>query len=860
MKWINDLAKQGVVMTDDSLTIRGWNHWLEQHSGRMASEMIGRNLLAAYPDLIQRQLDQYYRDALGGQGRVLSQRLHGHLLPMPPTMDDPAFTHMRQSARIAPLVQDGRIIGTITVIDDVTERVARETELQEQIVALEALHNIGRAILSLDLEECLQRVVDQTSALMNGEMAAVVLCEGDELKLASRSRCELPLSKLSASPVNIAARVVQSGVSLNIKDISDTQKIMPLDPRHRSAAAAPLIANETIIGALVIESPLPAAFSPAELAHLDRLATQAAIAIENARLYSSLRQNEQWLSTMLQSIGDAVIATDATGRVTFTNPIAQALTGWPPDAVAGKRLEEFFKVINEKTRQPVENAVAKVLRTGAPAGPVNHTILIARDGTERPIDESGAPIRDRLNNITGAILIFRDITEHKQNEQTHKELLKLEQEARVQAEQANRLKDEFLATVSHELRAPLNAILGWVHMLRGNRMDAASVQRALETVERNARSQNQIIEDLLEVSRIISGNLRLDIRRISLIPVIEAALDALRSLALSKNIQLTARLNPQAGTVMGDSGRMQQVIWNLLSNAIKFTPPGGLVEVCLEKVDGEARITVSDNGQGIEPDFLPYVFERFRQADGSSQRIHGGLGLGLTIVYHLLELQGGTVRVHSDGKGQGATFTIALPLSAYQSGEPDLNHYRCSASQEEKPSINLTGLRVLVVDDEPDIRLMLQEALSEHGAEVVAASSCREALERLRGWPAAPLPSAHLCDVLVADIGMPDEDGYLLIRKVRTLPPQKGGRIPAIALTAYARSEDRVRAIAAGYQHYVPKPLDPEELITVVASLTGRLAGNDKIETQCRAMPSMGIQGHLVEKPDLRPSPPSAHR
>jgi signal transduction histidine kinase/ActR/RegA family two-component response regulator len=376
------------------------------------------------------------------------------------------------------------------------------------------------------------------------------------------------------------------------------------------------------------------------------------------------------------------------------------------------------------------------------------------------------------------------------------------------AEEANRSKDQFLALLSHELRTPLGAMLGWLYLLRGGKLNAAMAARGLEVLERNTRAQAQLIDDLLDVSRIGAGKLRLEAQPTELAPVVEAAVDALRPAARAKDITLRVARDVSAGPVLGDATRLQQVFWNLLANAVKFTPPGGRVEVRLERADGQAQVIVQDNGEGIRPDFLPHVFEPFRQADSSMTRAHGGLGLGLAIVRHLVELHGGTISAASPGAGQGATFTVRLPIAPARFGPP--RHESPSRAADGSAEVPLAGLRVLAVDDEPDARDLLSLVLAQGGAEVRAAGSAEEALATLEGWRP---------DVVVSDIAMPGEDGYGLIRRLRARAPEEGGRIPAVALTAYARAEDRARALAAGFQVHAPKPIDPEELVTVVRAL-----------------------------------------
>jgi signal transduction histidine kinase len=402
-------------------------------------------------------------------------------------------------------------------------------------------------------------------------------------------------------------------------------------------------------------------------------------------------------------------------------------------------------------------------------------------------------------------------------EAKRQQLLASEQEARRAAEDANRLKDEFLSTVSHELRTPLTAINGWALMLRAGRLDAKQSTRALETIVRSAKSQNQLINDLLDVSRIISGKMRLDIAPVELCSVIEAAIETVHPAAEAKGIHLSALLDPAADTMSGDAERLQQVVWNLLSNAVKFAPKGGRVEVRLERADSHVEIVVSDNGQGIKPEFLPYVFERFRQEDGGTNRQQGGLGLGLAIVRHIVELHGGTVRVASEGLGRGATFTVALPIVPGRAVSPaESRDTAAGGILEPTNPPSLVGVRALFVDDEADARDLIAMMLAERGAEVRTAVSATEALAACDEWRP---------DILISDIGMPGEDGYMLMKKLRAREKLLGGHIPAIALTAYGRREDRVRALSAGYEYHVPKPVEELELLTAVASLANR-AGN----------------------------------
>jgi PAS domain S-box-containing protein len=705
------------------------------------------------------------------------------------------------------------------------------------------------------------------------------------------------------------------------------------------------------------------------------------------------REQREWLRVTLTSIGDAVMVADPAGRVTFMNPVAEAVTRWTGAAAAGRGLDEVFRIVNEQTRATVESPVARVIREGTIVGLANHTILIARDGAEVPIDDSGAPIRDEHGRLLGVVLVFRDVSERRDAERERQTLLDRERDARSAAEAASgrlafladasaviassldfestlmsvarlavpslgdwcavdivedsgtysrlavvhvdpskeklarelqgpfthgpgavhglahvertgqpefhpevgaallaevvpdperrarlrelgfgsymcipliaagrvlgaitfvrgradrrygvddlalgealarraslaienarlfreaqiasRTKDEFLATLSHELRTPLNAMLGWASMLLSGTLDPPTSARALESIERNTRAQVQLIDDLLDVSRIISGKLRLHVRAVDLIPVIEAALEATRPAAEAKGIQLELALDAGAGPVPGDPDRLQQVFWNLLSNAIKFTPKGGRVRIRLERIDSRVRIRVADTGKGIAPEFLPYIFDRFRQAESPTTRTQGGLGLGLAIVRHLVDLHGGTVRADSAGEGQGSTFTLELPVRAAREAEADEQwaaRAPGAAHRFEPPPI-LAGLKVLVVDDDRDARDLVSTILQQCRAVVTTVADTTSALRAAE--------REHF-DLLVSDIGLPGEDGYALIRKLRALEVTRGGRLPAVALTAYARSDDRRLALLAGFQMHVSKPVQPAELVGVVASL-----------------------------------------
>jgi len=517
------------------------------------------------------------------------------------------------------------------------------------------------------------------------------------------------------------------------------------------------------------------------------------------------------LAAIVASSDDVIVSKTLEGTITSWNPAAERIFGYTAAEAVGQNI----RLIIPPQRWPEEDEVLARIRRGER---VDHfeTLRQTKDGRLLHISLTVSPVRNAEGQIVGASKVARNITERIQMAHERERLLASEKESRRLAEEANRLKDEFLATVSHELRSPLNAITGWASLLRGGKLTEEQASRAIETILRNARAQNQLISDLLDISRIVSGRLRLDIRPFVLIAVIEAAIEVSRPASDAKGIRLEVFLDPAAGPVSGDPDRLQQVFWNLLSNAIKFTPRGGRVQVRLQRINSHVEIVVSDTGLGITPDLLPLIFRRFQQGDSSTTREHGGLGLGLAIVRHLVELHGGTVAARSEGKGKGAEFTVQLPLSitALSSDLDETRAHPTMGGNAGGSTPSLTGLRILFVDDEPEAREVISTILSQAGAEVATAASVQEALYLVDQWKP---------QVLISDIGMPNEDGYALIRKLRELPTEAGGQIPAIALTAFARTQDRLKVLSTGYQMHVPKPVEPVELTTVVASVAKRL-------------------------------------
>ncbi|MGD0676349.1 MAG: ATP-binding protein [Polyangiaceae bacterium] len=761
-------------------------------------------------------------------------------------------------------------------------------------------------------------------------------------------------------------------------------------PRAKAFWSVPLVAEGRPLGLLGVGFYEPRRFSPDERQFVETLTKHCAEALLRASRLEREDEARRWLATTLRSIGDAVIATDHEGRVTFMNQVSEKLTGWSEADARGRPLDEVFCIVSEETRAVVESPVTKVLREGTIVGMANHTLLRSRRGVDIPIDDSGAPIRGESGRVLGVVLVFRDVTQEKRDRArsdflaragealvasldyeatlatiatfavptladwcsielveagskiprqvavahvdeskvrfarelgeryppdpkartgvpevirsgrselyteipqemleraardpehlriirdlrlrsaivvplrartrtfgaitfVHAESGRLytgddlafaedfarraamaienavalketdearahERELRREAELASRAKDEFLATVSHELRTPLNAILGWTVTLR-RRLPSEEVDRALSIIERNARLQTRLIEDVLDISRIISGKLALNLGPTDVSRAISAAVETVTPAAEAKEIGISIEVTGDGLTITADADRLQQVVWNLLSNAVKFTPKCGHVTVRAHRDGSDVCISVSDTGEGIRRDALPLVFDRFQQADASTTRRHGGLGLGLAIVKQLVAAHGGTVHAESAGPGLGATFVVRLPARSaapaigWASRQPTALTTSVKAIDDAP---RLDGLRLLVIDDEEDARGLVSEVLREQGAEVHCAASAREALDKF----AIVRP-----DVVVSDIGMPEADGFALIRRIRALSPAQGGRTPAVALTAYARGEDAARAFAAGFQMHVTKPVEPAQLATVVANLGGR--------------------------------------
>ena len=833
---IVESSDDAILSKDLDGIIQSCNAAGERMFGYSAGELIGQSVRILIPPDRQHEEDDILHHVRAGERiahfETIRLRKDGRPIDI--------------SLTVSP-VRDGtgRIIGASKIARDITEQ-KRTRAARSYLAAI--VESSEDAILSKNLDGIIQSCNARAEELF-GYTAA---------ELVNRSiRVLIPPDRQSEED-EILARIRRGERIEHFETIRLAKDGRPLDV---SLSISPIRDNEgRIIG----------------VAKLARDIT------EQKRIARELDAQREWFRVTLGSIGDAVIASDPDGRVTYMNEPAQDLTGWTTSEAIGQPLADVFNIINEKTRKPVEHPAELVLRTGHVVGLANHTVLIARngverpiadsaapirsadgriigvvlvfrdvivnentrrtvqspvtrvladgaivglanhtvliaaDGTERPIDDSGAPIRSRDGRIVGVVLVFRDVSERRRGEFERRDaalererLLEAERAARADAERANRVKDEFVAMVSHELRTPLNAILGWTQLMVEPGIAADVITRGLGVIRRNTRLQTQLISDLLDMSRILAGQLRLEIAQVDLASVVTDAIDTVQHNADDKRIAIRRELDNTAGLIAGDAGRVQQIVWNLLSNAITFTPEGGQITVRLQKRGLDAEISVADTGVGIRPEFLPQLFNRFQQADQSITRRFGGLGLGLSIVKHLAELHGGTVRADSGGIGQGATFTVVLPSSVAPAiGDvPSDVEPRNPVHRHD----SLRGIRILVIEDEPDTCEFLDRFLTGHGAQVVLARSAAQGF-------------AHVddtVDIILGDIGLPDVDGYDLMRRIRKLPANAGGVTPAIALTAYARTEDRTRAFNAGYQAHLAKPIEPAELVATISSFAG---------------------------------------
>jgi len=684
---------------------------------------------------------------------------------------------------------------------DVTDRKRSDMMLVEQKQLLE------RVASGHLLDECLAAVCHAISNLNPSTRACFLLTDEERRTFSHSIRPDLPSSfgqGLKDAPINnlcigTCGEAVYRGKPITCADIANddswSQGWRDLCVAHGILAchSTPIMGVDNLpLGSLMLC--FDEARHPTEWEHqLADFGTQiASIVFERDRSIAALESSEAQSRDILESINDGFLALDKHWQYTYLNQSAATLLGRTVEDLIGKNIwEEYPGLIGSEFERIYLNAMNERTAGSATAFYPDHDCWY----------EVRAYPATR-----GIAIYFKDVTPHIQLELERDRLLQQEQAAREEAERANRIKDEFLAVLSHELRSPLNPILGWARLLQNGKLDEAKTKQALTTIERNAKLQAELIEDLLDVSRILRGKLSLTVSPINFASTVKAAIETVRLAAESKSIAIETHLDPNIGSVSGDATRLQQVVWNLLSNAVKFTPEGGHVTVQLEKVDRQARITVSDTGKGIVPDFLPYVFDYFRQADSATTRKFGGLGLGLAIVRHLVELHGGTIQADSPGEGLGATFAVNLPLMQVT---PKIKQL----SQLPQQPLTLQGIHVLVVDDNTDTRDFIEFLLQQSGAMVMTSASAEEALTTLMQFQP---------NVLLSDIGMPDMDGYMLMQRVRALPPEQGGAIPAIALTAYAGEFDQQQALSVGFQRHVPKPVEPEKLVEVILTLLNK--------------------------------------
>jgi len=577
----------------------------------------------------------------------------------------------------------------------------------------------------------------------------------------------------------------------------------------QAVICVPLHKAGRFVAAMAVHQKSPRVWKPDEVELVLQVAARCWESIERTRVTRDLKQSEERFRQLANTIPQLAWMAKPDGWIFWYNERWYEYTGTTLEQMQGWGWEQVHDPVE---LQRMLLGWKQALATGEPWEDVFP--LRRHDGEFRWHLSRARPLRDSDGQILLWFGTNTDVTEQRRLSEEREALLAGERAARAEAERISQMKDEFLATLSHELRTPLNAILGYATLMRVAELSGADLEEAVTTIERNARLQAQLIEDLLDMNRIISGKIRLDVQPVNLIDVLDEAIAAVMPSAEAKGITLMRIVQPDVGTVRGDPSRLQQVVWNLLTNAIKFTPNGGHVHLSLERTESQIEITVSDTGQGIASDFLPHVFDRFRQADSSTTRRHGGLGLGLSIVRQLVELHGGVITVTSAGPGLGATFMVTLPISSAleQSSDDKVVTSRPDDAQEKSSVSRLRGVRVLVVDDEPDATALVKRVLERCEAEVERAGSVAEAMELL---------SVHNFDIIVSDIGMPGEDGYQFIRRVRSLQnPHRN--VPAVALTAFARAEDRRKAALAGFQTHLSKPVEAAELVAIVANLARR--------------------------------------
>jgi PAS domain S-box-containing protein len=750
---IVEYSGDAMATKDLNGVIQTWNRSAAELFGYQPQEIVGKHVSILIPP-----------DRLDEEEQIIQRIRRGEpserLETVRVTKDG---RHIHVSLSVSPIKDaDGKVVGASKVVHDISALVrAREAALREREFLATTLASIGDAVVLTDPEGSVTYLNPVAQELTGwSEADAVGRPLPDIFKIVNeetRKTVESPVDKV----LRLGAVVGLANHTLLLR--RDGSEISIDD------SAAPIRRDGQALWGVVL---------------VFRDATEQRRAHE-----TSAR-----LAAIVEFAADAMLTKDLNGIIRTWNAGAQRIFGYTSEEVVGKPITMLFP----PDRLDEEHQILERLRRGQPSERLE-TVRVAKDGRHVPVWVSVSPIRDADGRIVGASTIAHDICDIVA--------------ARAAAEHAARMKDEFLATLSHELRTPLNAIVGYATLMRMGSLQEHELAQGVEVIERNARVQAQLIDDLLDMNRITSGKTRLDIRRVQVMDVIDAALSTVRPSAQAKGITLKQSCSSISEPIAADPARLQQIIWNLLSNAVKFTPEGGTVEISVARTSAGVDITVCDTGQGVEPEFLPFVFDRFRQADATTTRRHGGLGLGLAIVRQLVELHGGTVRAESAGRGRGATFVVSLPVAVGVSEEPSGSDER--EREKQAKNVNLSGVRVLAVDDEPDAAALIKRVLEKNCAEVDKASSAEEAMELLAG---------EKFHVLISDIGMPVEDGYELISRVRSLNGNPNQRIPAIALTAFARAEDKERATLAGFQQHVSKPLDVGELVAVVAGMVRGVA------------------------------------
>jgi PAS domain S-box-containing protein len=702
------------------------------------------------------------------------------------------------------------------------------------------LAQAGSALGSaLDYEVTLKAVAGLAVPTIADWCAVDIVGDGGELRRLAVAHIDLTKVELArtlrerypddtTSPYGVY-QVIRTGESVMMSTIpKDLLTASARDPEQlrligalglTSYMCVPLLAHGRTLGALTfVTAESHRHYSAADLRFGEQVAARAALAVANARAYDetrrlaeTLRMAQSRVTQLLESVPGIVWETwvesdEVSQHVDFVSNHVERMLGYSVDEWLQSK-DFWLSAVHPEDREHAADVVGRALASGQP---FSHRFRwLTKDGHVLWVETRAVIIHDDQGKSIGVRGVTVDITDRKEAEVALSR-------ATAEAEQANRLKDEFLATLSHELRTPLNAVLGYARMLRTGSIETDRQARALEVLERNATSLSRIVEDVLDVSRIITGKTRLDVQPVELVSVIDHAMATVRPAAEAKGVRLQAVLDQQAPPVSGDPDRLQQVIWNLLANAVKFTTRGGRVQIQLARVNSHIEIVVSDTGIGIAPEFLPHVFDRFRQADSRFTRQHGGLGLGLAICRHLIELHGGLIHATSDGEGLGSTFRVELPTMIVHADrvlEAPREHPRTDRSTIDRTPGRLNGIHVLAVDDESDALTLLREILQQAGAHVTTSSSAAEVLDAIQ--MAVP-------DVLITDIGMPEIDGFELIRRIRQSPDRAIRHIPAAALTAYARSEDRTRTLRSGFQMHLSKPIDPSELVAAVEALVGR--------------------------------------